>query len=177
VTEFKLVAALFVLFAGVGGGVLASRLLGEKARHDVAALANTFAGRVFLGAAFLHVLPDAIGNFNIWLEAFDYPLFALAASGGFLTVLLLDKVIGPTLASAAQRGAMYPYILMLTLSVHSVICRGLRHYGCSRHLDLTSRVFPYATSDSGVAQGAQGHAQGEAEDHRARVNRAPKVHP
>ncbi len=109
-TEFKLVAALVVLFAGVGGGVFARRLLGGKARHDVAALADTFAGGVFLGAAFLHLLPDAIGNFNIWFKDFDYPLFALAASGGFLTVLLLDKVLGPTLASgAAKRGGVPLY--------------------------------------------------------------------
>jgi len=121
VTEYKLIAALLVLLAGIGGGEFAGRLLKGKARHNVAALANTFAGGVFLGAAFLHMLPDAIGNFNVWFKDFDYPLFALAASGGFLVVLLLDKVIGPALGGKKEKDAIYPYILMMTLSVHSII--------------------------------------------------------
>lgn len=120
-TEIKLISALLVLLAGIGGGAFARKLLKGKARYEVAALANTFAGGVFLGAAFLHMLPDAIGNFNIWFKRFDYPLFALATSGGFLVVLLLDKVIGPALEKGQHERAIYPYILMATLSVHSII--------------------------------------------------------
>lgn len=120
-TEFKLIAAFLVLLAGVGGGAFARQILKGKTTHNVAALANTFAGGVFLGAAFLHMLPDAIGNFNIWFKHFNYPLFALTTAGGFLVVLLLDKVLGPALASEKNKGAFYPYILMGTLSVHSII--------------------------------------------------------
>jgi len=119
--SFQLLAALLVLAAGIAGGTLAVRLLSGKAKLSKAALANAFAGGVFLGAAFLHMLPDAIGNFNVWLKDFDYPMFALTASAGFLIVLMLDKVIGPALGGAKDKGAIYPYILMLTLSVHSVI--------------------------------------------------------
>ncbi len=120
-TEFKLIAAFLVLLAGFAGGAFANRLLQGKSSHNAAALANTFAGGVFLGAAFLHMLPDAIGNFNIYFKDFDYPLFALATAFGFLVVLLLDKVIGPALEREKDKGAIYPYILMATLSVHSII--------------------------------------------------------
>lgn len=120
-TEYKIFAALLVLLAGVGGGVFAVRLTKLKGSEKVTHLANAFAGGVFLGAAFLHMLPDAIDNFNIWVKDFNYPLFALTASAGFLIVMLLDKVIGPAFARGNEKGAIYPYILMLTLSVHSVI--------------------------------------------------------
>jgi solute carrier family 39 (zinc transporter), member 1/2/3 len=121
VTEFKLIAAFLVLLAGFAGGGFANRFLKGKSSHNSTALANTFAGGVFLGAALLHMLPDAIGNFNIYFEEFNYPLFALATSFGFLVVLLLDKVIGPALERDKNENAIYPYILMATLSVHSII--------------------------------------------------------
>ncbi len=78
-------------------------------------------GGVFLGAAFLHMLPDAIENFKSFSEDFDYPVFALVVSAGFLLVLLLDKVIPQMFSGEKEKGAIYPYILMLTLSVHSII--------------------------------------------------------
>ena len=91
--SFKLFSALIVLVAGIAGGILASKL--SKSKSNLSGLANAFAGGVFLGAALLHMLPDAIVNFNVWLKDFDYPVFALTASAGFLVVMLLDKVIGP----------------------------------------------------------------------------------
>lgn len=120
-TEIKIIAALLVLLAGVGGGAFAGRLSRAKSQVKFSALANSLAGGVFLGAAFLHMLPDAIDNFNSFMPNADYPIFALTASAGFLLVMLLDKVIGPAFAKGNDKGAIYPYILMLTLSVHSLI--------------------------------------------------------
>ena len=51
----------------------------------------------------------------------DYPIFALVAAIGFLVVMLLDKVLAPAFGRAKSKGAIYPYVLMLTLSVHSII--------------------------------------------------------
>ena len=113
-----------VLLAGAGGGALAARLVKAKAREKITGLANTFAGGVFLGAALLHMLPDAISNFESFAPDIEYPLFALTAGASFLLVLMLDKVLAPSGAGAEKYqggGAVYPYILMLTLSVHSII--------------------------------------------------------
>jgi zinc transporter 1/2/3 len=117
--SFKLVAALLVLLAGVCGGFFATRL--SKDRGSLASLANTFAGGVFLGAAFLHMLPDAIEKFNTFAPEVEYPLFALVAAAGFLLVLMLDKVIVSPEKGLSDDGAIYPYILMATLSIHSLI--------------------------------------------------------
>ena len=117
----KLIAALAVLLAGVGGGYFAARLSKAKSHDKITRLANAFAGGVFLGAAFLHMLPDAIANFNTFLPDYDYPVFALVASFGFLLVLMLDKVLAPSFRGGNSELIISPYVLMLTLSVHSVI--------------------------------------------------------
>jgi len=121
-TEIKLVAAVLVLLAGVAGGMFASRLSHWQGSALLASLANTFAGGVFLGAAFLHMLPDAIENFKTFVPEDGYPLFALVGAFAFLTVLLMDKVVMPSGSQGLTRkGSIYPYLLMVTLSVHSVI--------------------------------------------------------
>ncbi len=107
--------------AGIGGGLLATRITKHKGQEKIAGLANTFAGGVFLGAAFLHMLPDAIENFNTFLADFDYPVFALVAALGFLVIMLLDKVLAPAFGDADSPTVIYPYVLMATLSVHSLI--------------------------------------------------------
>ena len=53
-SEFKLIAATLVLLAGVGGGYFAARMAASRWAASFTSIANTFAGGVFLGAAFLH---------------------------------------------------------------------------------------------------------------------------
>ena len=122
-TNFKFIAALMVFIAGAGGGYLAARLSQTRSSEKISSMANALAGGVFLGAAFLHMLPDAIENFETFLPDDSYPFFALTAAGGFLVVLFLEKVLGAGFdrAGNGEEGAIYPYILMLTLSIHSIV--------------------------------------------------------
>ena len=90
-TNFKFIAALMVFIAGAGGGYLAARLSQTRSSEKISSMANALAGGVFLGAAFLHMLPDAIENFETFLPDDSYPFFALTAAGGFLVVLFLEK--------------------------------------------------------------------------------------
>jgi zinc transporter 1/2/3 len=123
-SELKYAAAVLVLLAGIGGGALARRLTDWESSGLVSRLSNTFAGGVFLGAALLHMLPDAREKLSSLFGA-DYPHFALIAGGGFLVILLIDKVVSPAHIGGAPEsksgGISYPYILALTLSVHSII--------------------------------------------------------
>ena len=125
VTELKLIAAAVILFTGIAGGIFAFQLSKMKYSTLLSSLASTFAGGVFLGASLMHMLPDAIEKFSEFAPNSGYPVFALVAAGGFLMVLLLDKVLvpaGPNVASGMKsRGSIFPYLLMLTLSVHSII--------------------------------------------------------
>jgi solute carrier family 39 (zinc transporter), member 1/2/3 len=120
--ELKLASALFVLLAGVLGGLFASRLLAMRGSALITSLANTFAGGVFLGAALLHMFPEASDHFHELFPGSKYPLFALVGAVGFLGVLLMDKVVMSDDAhTMTRKGSVYPYVLMLTLSIHSLV--------------------------------------------------------
>ena len=62
--EIKLGAAVAVFLAGLVGGLFATRLTQSKSQEALTGLANTFAGGVFLGAALMHMLPDAREKFE-----------------------------------------------------------------------------------------------------------------
>ena len=120
----KIVAAAAILVVGVVGGTIP--LL--AARHDASrrffSLGNALAGGIFLGAGFIHLLPDAAEA----LEGVDaYPLAPLLAAVGVVVLLLIDRVLFETTRSvgAAQGGGtaqpIYPVVLLVVLSIHSII--------------------------------------------------------
>jgi len=87
--------------------------------------ANALAGGFFLGAALLHLLPEA----QEALEVVEGPLpwamiFCLV---GFLLVLLLEKLAStgghhfPDGETLSARNPLYPYVLTIVLSLHSII--------------------------------------------------------
>lgn len=118
---FKIAAAVAIFLFGLGGGLLPRRLaLGPHAR-SVMSLGNIFAGGVFLGAALIHVLPDAQAGFAEAYPHIDYPLFGLICGLSVGLMLLIEKV-GESLAPDGAGGeATYPALLMVILSIHSVI--------------------------------------------------------
>lgn len=128
---FKLVAAAVVLLCGLVAGLLPLRLAHSAERRRFFGLANAMAGGVFLGAALIHMLPDgteALAGFGL-----DYPVAGLLAGVGFSLVLLLEHGLmgGQEEAAIATRAtgkSLYPFILLLVLSLHSLIagaCLGL----------------------------------------------------
>jgi solute carrier family 39 (zinc transporter), member 1/2/3 len=126
-SEFKYAAAILVLFAGIGGTLFARELMSWRSSVAVTRLANSFAGGVFLGAALLHMLPDAQENFTNAFHGMRYPHFMLFGGIAFLFILLIDKVVTfPRFSDTSEGrrnggGAAYPYFLAVLLSVHSVI--------------------------------------------------------
>jgi zinc transporter 1/2/3 len=116
--EMKYAAAAVVLLAGIAGGAFANRLTRWRSSKWIARLANTFAGGVFLGAALMHMLPDARDKFDAFFTDMQYPYYTLVAAVSFLLVLLLDKRV---VLSRSNSESIYPYLLALVLSVHSII--------------------------------------------------------
>lgn len=121
------IIAFFVVFAtGLLGGLLSKWLAGSKKSELIFSLSNAFAGGVFLGAGLIHMLPDAQEGFSN-LTGSAYPWFAVVCCGGFLLVFFLEKVAmhhthshdGASVFSGKQ--ALYPYVLMIVLSLHSII--------------------------------------------------------
>ena len=122
--ELKIIAVLAILAVGVVGGIIP--LL--AARHDTSrrflSLGNALAGGIFLGAGFIHLLPEA----GEALEGVvDYPLAPLLAAVGVVALLLIDRVLfeaghaAEAGEDAATRQPIYPLVLLVVLSIHSVI--------------------------------------------------------
>ena len=121
---FKLLAAVAILAVAVIGGVIP--LL--AARHDFSrrffSLGNAFAGGLFLGVGFIHLLPEGMEKLEGIVE---FPLAALLAALGLGALLLIDRVIygdhhaDHSPGSAQLQQSVYPYVLLALLSIHSII--------------------------------------------------------
>ncbi len=138
----KVVFAIAVAAVGLSGTYL-PWVLGRRGPSErVLALSDTFAAGVLGGAGMIHLLGSGIDAFHVALPTLAYPLALLLAGGGFLFILLIEGVIvpghpghdasPPQPSSAAvqhemdwhpgrQGSAIYPVILLIVLSVHSVI--------------------------------------------------------
>ena len=86
-------------------------------------LGNAFAGGLFLGVGFMHLLPEGIEQ----LAHFSgFPLGTAVATAGFALLLLIDRVLfpendlGEAIKEAGTR-TFYPYVLLGMLSIHSIV--------------------------------------------------------
>lgn len=172
-SELKYAAAILVLLAGIGGTMFARRLTSWKSSDVAIRLANAFAGGVFLGAALIHMLPDARENFERIFDKMDYPHFMLLGGIAFLLILLIDKVVTlPHFSHAGQDhdgGAAYPYVLALLLSIHSVIT-GIA-LGLEQHLASAIAILVAVLAHKSIAAMALGISliREKIDEHRSRV--------
>jgi zinc transporter 1/2/3 len=122
----KAVAVVAIFAVGVLGGLLPTWFASSKRSDLLLSLGNAMAGGVFLGAGLVHMLPDSAAAFAEVRPGAEYPRYAVVAGLGFLLILSIERVLvarhddGPV-GEAASPTALYPYILMLVLSVHSII--------------------------------------------------------
>ena len=131
---------MILLFAGViavvgAAGVFAPWLAARRASTQMIAYGNSFAGGVLLAAGLIHLLADASDGFATTYPDLDYPAAFAIATVAFLLVLGLERVIpramedgdeedtpeAAALLNASQGKGLTPYLLLLTLSIHSLI--------------------------------------------------------
>ena len=126
VSMFKIIAFFLVFATGLLGGLVSKWLSVSQKSDLIFSLGNAFAGGVFLGAGLIHMMPDAQEGFSD-LTASGYPWFAVVCCVGFLLILFLEKVAMRHSHSHTDPSmfpgnlVLYPYVLMIVLSVHSVI--------------------------------------------------------
>lgn len=124
------------LIAVVGGfGVLAPWLAARGGRERAIAYGNSFAGGVLLAAGLIHLLADANDGFKSAYPDLDYPAAFAVATLAFILVLALERVVPRAMAvgrgegdleagalvGAGANSGFAPYLLLLTLSIHSLI--------------------------------------------------------
>jgi len=121
---FKIISLLVIFAAGLFGGLAPTKISLTPQGKRKLTLGNAFSGGVFLGAGLLHMLPDARENFTAFAGDVAYPYVTLICGGGFLLVMLLEKAVlgGSEDIGAMSKGrSVYPYLLCVILSVHSII--------------------------------------------------------
>ena len=137
----KAFAILAILGAGVLGGLLPWRVARLSNSQTYLGWGNAFAGGVLLAAGLIHLLGDAASGFAAIWPNVDFPWAFTIAAGSFLLILGLERVLPRTprlpvgsvdtrdlidpeadsIAEAALGSRQYPYLLLLTLSIHSLI--------------------------------------------------------
>ena len=120
----KILAALATLAVGIVGGIIPRLAARPQQSRRFLSLGNALAGGIFLGAGFIHLLPEAA---EVLEEVVDYPLAALLAALGVGMLLLIDRVVFESARAlgsaqpAATRQPIYPVVLLVVLSIHSII--------------------------------------------------------
>ena len=120
----KIIAALATLLVGILGGIIPRLAARRQKSRRFLSLGNALAGGIFLGAGFIHLLPEAAEALE---EVVDYPLAALLAALGVGMLLLIDRVVFESARAlgsaqpAATRQPIYPVVLLVVLSIHSII--------------------------------------------------------
>ena len=124
------------LIALVGGaGVFAPWLAARSGGGRAIAYGNSFAGGVLLAAGLIHLLADANEGFSSAYPDVDYPAAYAVATLAFILVLGLERVIPRAIAAggedevpeaaalldAGSKRGFGPYLLLITLSIHSLI--------------------------------------------------------
>jgi zinc transporter 1/2/3 len=121
--EFKLIAIVVIFLVGVSSGLFPLRFAVSKGKKLLFSLGNSLAGGIFLGAALLHLLPDAVVHFQ---GVFEYPLEMLLAATSLGILLFLEKVVfiqheAHNLDEIGKPSSLSPYLLALILTIHSFI--------------------------------------------------------
>ena len=96
----------------------------NRSRHvsSIHSLGESFASGVFLGAGLFHMLPDATKGLNQLYPHVSFPLANIICAAGFVFLLFMEKVLFRFVQVKKENKAnLFPIILTLVLSVHSLI--------------------------------------------------------
>ena len=124
ILSIKVIAAVAILGVGIVGGLIPLLAARRQAGRRFLSLGNALAGGIFLGAGFIHLLPEAAEALE---EVVEYPLAALLAALGVGVLLLIDRVVFESSRAQGSEQAggtsqpIYPIVLLVVLSIHSVI--------------------------------------------------------
>ncbi|TAK76327.1 MAG: ZIP family metal transporter [Gammaproteobacteria bacterium] len=118
-TIYKAIAALFIFFISI---VTAAYPL--KKKHSLShtgsfILGEALASGIFLGAAFLHMLPDSIRMIGEVAPTLSFPLPEAVCAGAFLFMLFLEQL--SEINTALRSKNSIPYIVALILIIHALV--------------------------------------------------------
>jgi zinc transporter 1/2/3 len=152
--KLVLLAALLAIALACGMLPLRRRGAAESGRSRLLEWGNAFAAGIFLGAGFVHMLPEAN---TAWQQlGWHYPIAMLLAAAAIVLMLLFEHVLtpehahhamhAPSVDRFAARGEHEPagapgttYAILIALSIHSLL-EGLA-LGAQRELRSALVIF------------------------------------
>jgi len=118
----KVVSILIILLISLLAGLLPIMVKINERNKLFFAYGESFASGVFLGAALLHMLPDAEHRLHNILGPTHYPYTTLLCAVAFILLLFVERVaIFMANKNTFESKRLIAYILVLVLSLHSVI--------------------------------------------------------
>jgi zinc transporter 1/2/3 len=119
---YKIAAALIIFIISLAIAIYPLKKKRALKHSESFELGEALASGIFLGAAFFHMLPDAIKLFGKLYGSITYPIPEMICVLGFLLLLFLERLSVNTsnTASNLQSKNTIPYILTLILIIHAV---------------------------------------------------------
>lgn len=115
---YKAIAAMLIFFTSMLISLFLLKRKNALSQGEQVGIWEALASGIFLGAAFFHMLPDAIRSFGQLYPDITYPVPEIVCVGGFLLLLFLERI---SLTNHHARSKNYvPYILALTLIIHAL---------------------------------------------------------
>jgi solute carrier family 39 (zinc transporter), member 1/2/3 len=114
---YKIFAALLIFLLSMLSVIYPLRYKTQTSHVETFELGEALASGIFLGVAFLHMLPNAIHSFQQLYPTLSYPVAETICLMGFLLLLFLERI---SIAFAVSSIAVIPYILALILIIHSL---------------------------------------------------------
>jgi len=135
-TLFKWIAAAVIFATSLTAGLISLHVINKRKRLFLL-FGNAVANGVFLGAAFFHLLPDAVGGFKNLGISFVYPITLGLIICSFTLLVLIERSFRKH--SPHMTSVLHAWLLTATLSVHAIIA-GMA-LGIAASIDIVSVVF------------------------------------
>lgn len=115
---YKAIAALLIFLVSIATAIYPLKKNSIFKHAESLGIGEAIASGIFLGAAFFHMLPDAIEMFNSVYGPSAYPMPELVCMGGFLLLLFLERL---SFVNANSGISPIPYILTIILVIHALV--------------------------------------------------------
>ncbi len=112
-----MIAAFLIFFVSIATVIYPLKKKKDFKHTESLHLGEAIASGIFLGAAFFHMLPDAIMQFEQYDHGMNYPIPEAICVAGFLLLLFLERL---SLATFVHSKTSIPYILALILIIHAL---------------------------------------------------------
>lgn len=116
---YKAIAGLLIFLVSMATAIYPLKKKSALKHPESVELGEALASGIFLGAAFFHMLPEAIKTFSQLYGPMAYPLPEMICVGGFLLLLFLERL--SLVKASARPKQSIPYILAMIVIIHAII--------------------------------------------------------